>query len=59
MRKGYYKNETWEPFFEDISPVLAKLYFATNSGLLRSMVARAIFKKLSIMERIAVILDED
>ena len=27
-----YSNPAWEPYFEDISPILSKLYFLTNSG---------------------------
>lgn len=46
-----YSNPTWEPYFKDISPTLSKLYFLTNSGPIRYIVATMIFKKMDWMER--------
>ena len=46
-----YSNPTWEPYLKDISPTLSKLYFLTNSGTIRCIVATMIFKKLDWMER--------
>lgn len=46
-----YSNPTWEPYFKDISPTLSKLYFLTNLGTTRYIVATMIFKKLDWMER--------
>lgn len=45
-----YSNPTWEPYFKDISPALSKLYFLTNSGTIRYIVATMIFKKMSFLE---------
>lgn len=45
-----YKNETWEPYFSEIAPVLARIYFATDFGPIRSFVALLIFKKLTYLE---------
>lgn len=45
-----YNNPTWEPCFNEISPLLAKFYFATNFGPMRYVLATLIFKKLSKME---------
>ena len=45
-----YSNPAWEPYFEDISPILSKLYFLTNSGTIRYMMATMIFKKMSFLE---------
>lgn len=50
MKKFDYKNETWEPYFDEIAPVLSKIYFSTNFGLLKRLVAALIFKKLTLME---------
>lgn len=46
-----YSNPAWEPYFKDISPALSKLYFLTNSGTIRYIVATMIFKKMGRMER--------
>lgn len=46
-----YNNKNWEPLFSNISPALAKLYFATNIGPIRRLIATIIFKKLSWIER--------
>lgn len=48
--KMKYSNPTWEPYFKDISPTLSKLYFLTNSGTIRYIVATMIFKKMSFLE---------
>lgn len=53
-----YENKTWEPVFKDISPFWSKVYFATDNGYIRILAAKAIFKKLSITERIVWFLDE-
>ena len=45
-----YSNPAWEPYFEDISPILSKLYFLTNSGTIRYIMATMIFKKMSFLE---------
>ena len=45
-----YSNPTWEPYFKDLSPILSKLYFLTNSGTIRYIVATMIFKKMSFLE---------
>lgn len=46
-----YNNLFWEPTFREISPILAKLYFATNIGPVRRLIALVIFAKLGWMER--------
>lgn len=46
-----YSNPTWEPYFKDIAPILSKLYFMTNSGTIKYIVATMIFKKMGRMER--------
>lgn len=48
-----YKNEAWEPIFSSVSPFLAKLYFATNIGIIRRLIATIIFKKISLIEVIS------
>ena len=45
-----YSNPTWEPYFKDIAPILSKLYFMTNSGTIKYIVATMIFKKMSFLE---------
>lgn len=45
-----YSNPNWEPYFRDIDPILAKIYFATNIGFLRRAVASLIFKKIDYLE---------
>ena len=50
ISKMKYSNPTWEPYFKDISPTLSKLYFLTNSGTIRYIVATMIFKKMSFLE---------
>ena len=46
-----YSNPTWESYFKDISPALSKLYFLTNSGNIRYIVATMIVKKMGWLER--------
>ena len=48
--KMKYSNPTWEPYFKDIAPILSKLYFMTNSGTIKYIVATMIFKKMSFLE---------
>ena len=48
--KMKYRNPTWETYFKDISTTLSKLYFLTNSGTIRYIVATMIFKKMSFLE---------
>lgn len=45
-----YSNPNWEECFEIISPFWAKIYFATNFGPFKYLVAGIIFKNLSRME---------
>lgn len=45
-----YSNPAWEPYFKNISPILSKLYFLTNSGTIRYIVATMIFKKKFFLE---------
>lgn len=45
-----YSNPTWEPYFKDIAPILSKLYFMTNLGTIKYIVATMIFKKMGWME---------
>lgn len=46
-----YNNPAWEPYFSEISPILSKLYFATEIGFIRQFIAKIIFKKIGNIEK--------
>lgn len=49
--KREYNNLTWEPYFHNISPTLAFLYFHSKNYHIRFFLAMMIFKKLSWLEK--------